>query len=183
MGSSGNKGIAYIGCKLTRFDAHGGVHNPSLIGTDIKMIRLNGTGTFRIEDSTYYGKLLVSLREDYGGSWRGDIILKNLTIETYGENAILFNNRWYNHNFGFRIYMPENIIIDNLSQKSTDTVHIFEETFLKQLENAWKDEVNGKPNINKIVPPKKIIIRNNTQGLKFIKPDGEFFKNTEIIEE
>ena len=184
MGSSGNKGISYIGSKLTRFDAHGGVHNPSLIDSHIKMIRLNGTGTFLIENSTYYGKLLVSLREDYGGSWRGDVILNNLTMETYGEEAILFYNRWFNHDFGFKIYMPENIVIDNLKLSGdVNTVHIFEPILLKQLEKACLDEVDGKPNINKIVPPKKIIIRNNTQGLNFIKPDGDFFKNTEIIEE
>ena len=45
------------------------------------------------------------------------------------------------------------------------------------------DEIDGVPNINKTTPPKKIIIRNNKQGLEFIKPEGEFFKNTEIIEE
>ncbi len=184
MGSSGNKGIAYIGSKLTRFDAHGGVHNPSLIDSHIKMIRLNGTGTFLIENSTYYGKLLVSLREDYGGSWRGDVVLKNLTMETYGEEAILFYNRWYNHDFGFKIYMPENIVIDNLKLSGdVNKVNIFDPILLKQLEKACKDEIDGKPNINKIVPPKKIIIRNNTQGLEFVKPEGEFFENTEIIEE
>ena len=104
-------------------------------------------------------------------------------METYGEDAILFYNRWYNHDFGFKIYMPETIIIDNLKLKSAKKVNIFEPILLKQLEKAILDEVDGKPNINKIVPPKKIIIRNNTQGLEFIKPEGEFFKDTEIIEE
>lgn len=183
MGSSGNKGIAYIDSDLTRFDAHGGVYNPSLIRTNIKYIRLNGAGTFLIEDSKIYNKLIVSLREDYGGSWHGDVVLKNVTMETYGSVATLFSNRWYNHYFGFPIFMPDNIIIDNLRLTNADTVHIFDPKFIEQLEYASKDEIDGKPNLNKVVPPKKIIIKNNTQGLKFIKPNTEFFKNTEIVEE
>ena len=183
MGSSGNKGIAYIDSDLTRFDAHGGVYNPSLIRTNIKHIRLNGAGTFLIEDCKTYNKLLVSLREDYGGSWHGDIVFKNVTMETFGSEATLFSNRWYNHYFGFPIFMPDTIIIDNLRLESSDTVYIFDPKFVEQLENAGKDEIDGKKNLNKVVPPKKIIIRNNSQGLKFITPNTEFFKNTQIVEE
>ena len=79
--------------------------------------------------------------------------------------------------------MPETIIIDNLKLTTDNKVHIFGTAIVEQLEAACKDEVDGKPNVNKTVPPKKIIIRNNTQGLEFIKPTGEFFKNTEIVEE
>jgi hypothetical protein len=32
-----------------------------------------------------------------------------------------------------------------------------------------------------MIPPKKIIIRNNKAGLKFILPESDFFKDTEII--
>ena len=47
------------------------------------------------------------------------------------------------------------------------------------------DDVSQKTKdvTRRVVTPKKIIIRNNTQGLEFIKPTGEFFKNTEIVEE
>ncbi|MBR5140314.1 MAG: hypothetical protein IKV16_04585, partial [Clostridia bacterium] len=183
MGSSGNKSISFINSNLTRFDAHGGVHNVNLIGSNIRMIRTNGTGTFTIEDCKMYNKLLVGLREDYGGSWDGDVIIKNVTMETGGEDAILFSNTWYNHYFGYPTYMPKNIIIDNLSLTEGDTIQIFSQKLVEQLENACKDEIDGKPNLNKTVPPEKIIIRNNKAGIKFIKPEGEYFKNTVIIEE
>ena len=102
-------------------------------------------------------------------------------MDPAGNAAVLMSNTWYNHYFGYPTFMPENVIIDNFRLTEGDTVNIFNEGLIKQLELACKDEVNGKPNVNKTVPPKRIIIRNNTQGLKFIKPEGEFFKDTEFI--
>jgi len=104
-------------------------------------------------------------------------------MDTGGSEAYLITNTWYNHDFGYPTYLPETVIIDNLQLTTENKVHIFSPSFVKQLEAVCGDEVDGKPNVNKTVPPKKIIIRNNTQGLEFIKPEGEFFKNTEIVEE
>lgn len=183
MGSSGNKSVSFVDSKLTRFDAHADIHNVNIIGSEIRMLRINGTGTFRMENSKMYNKVLVSLREDYGGTWRGNFIIKNVTMDTGGVDATLVTNTWYNHDFGYPTYLPETIVIDNLQLTSNNKVYIFSPTIVEQLNKACADEVDGKPNVNKTVPPKKIIIRNNTQGLEFIKPTGEFFKNTEIVEE
>ena len=183
MGSSGNKNVQFIDSKLTRFDAHNGVHNVKLSGSEIKHIRTNGSGDFIVENCKIYNRLLVGLREDYGGSLRGDIMIKNVVMEPGDAYPILISNTWYNHYFGYPTFMPETIVIDNFQLTKGNEVHIFSPSLVSQLDNAWRDEVDGKPNVNKTVPPKKIIIRNNTQGLKFIKPEGEYFKNTEIIEE
>ena len=183
MGSSGNKSVSFVGSKLTRFDAHADIHNVNIIDSEIRMLRINGTGTFRMENSKIYNKLLVSLREDYGGTWRGNFIIKNVTMETSGADAILVANTWYNHDFGYPTYLPESIVIDNLRLTTDNKVHIFSPAIVEQLNKSCADEIDGKPNVNKTVPPKKIIIKNNTQGLEFIKPEGEFFKNTEIVEE
>ena len=185
MGSSGNKSISFVNSKLTRFDAHGGVHNVNLINSDLRMIRTNGTGSFVMENCVMHqNRLLIGLREDYGGSWDGDVILKNVTMTSETEEVILFSNTWYNHYFGYPIYLPETIVIDNLQTTGgAKKVHIFSEKFVEQLENAVKDEIDGKPNLNKTVPPKKIIIRNNSANLEFVIPKTEFFKNTEFIQE
>ena len=59
MGSSGNKNVQFINSKLTRFDAHNGVHNVRLIGSDIRMVRTNGSGDFVMEDCKMYNRLLI----------------------------------------------------------------------------------------------------------------------------
>ena len=77
--------------------------------------------------------------------------------------------------------MPETIIIDNFSITEGDTISLITAPFIEQSKNIVLDEVDGKPNINKMIPPRRIIIRNNKSGLKYLLPDSEFFKNTEII--
>jgi hypothetical protein len=134
-----------------------------------------------MDNCKMYNRLLIGLREDYGGSLRGNIVIKDVTLDPQGASPILIANTWYNHDFGYLTFMPETIIIDNFVLTSGDTVDIFSPSLVNQLENACKDEIDGKPNVNKTVPPKKVIIRNNKAGINFVIPKTEYFKNTEFI--
>ena len=71
--------------------------------------------------------------------------------------------------------------MDNLKITNGNTINIFTQNFVEQSKYILDDEVDGKPNVNKMEPPKKIVIKNNKDGIKFIKPESEFFKNTEFI--
>ncbi len=181
MGSSGNKNFSFIGCRLSRFDAHLGVHNVKLINSEMKAIQTNGTGDLIVENCKLYSSLLIALREDYGGSLRGNVLIKDVTLEPQGKPPALIATVWFNHDFGYPTYLPETIIIDNFRLTSGDTVDIFGPSLVSQLDNALKDEIDGNPNVNKTVPPKKVIIRNNKSGIKFVIPETEYFKNTEFI--
>ena len=75
------------------------------------------------------------------------------------------------------------MIIDGLKLTKKEDVNIFTKRFVTQSANIVLDEIDGKPNINKMQPPKRIIIRNNKDGYNFIKPDSPFFENTEYIVE
>ena len=77
--------------------------------------------------------------------------------------------------------MPENIIVDNLKITNGKTINMFTAKFVEQSNYILCDEVDGKPNANKMVPPKKIVIKNNRDGINFVKPETDFFKNTEFI--
>ena len=115
MGSSYCKNVTFMDCKLTRFDAHNGIHNAFIINTEIKMIRVNGTGNFVMENCIMHSNNLVGLREDYGGYWDGNIILKNNTMITSNSSITLLTNTWYNHYFGYPARYASNIIIDGLT--------------------------------------------------------------------
>ena len=136
-----------------------------------------------IENSHLYNNLLVIFRPDYGSTWRGDVIVKNVTIHNTSESVNLFNARWVNHDFGYPTYLPENIVIDGLKITNGNTVTVFTEKFIAQSEMAGSDEVDGKINVNKMTPPKTITIKNNESNINFIKPQSKFFENTKIIEE
>lgn len=117
MGSSGNKNVTFLNSRLTRMDAHGGIHNVYIIGSELTMIRVDGTGIFYMENSIVHGSsTYVSLREDYGGFWHGNVILKDCKTTVGTTN--LFTNTWYNHYFGYPTAYPTNILIDNFQAGS-----------------------------------------------------------------
>ena len=202
MGSSGNKNVTFLNSKLTRFDAHNGVHNVYIIGSTIKMIRVDGTGTFLMQDSIHYTKSFFGLREDYGGFWHGNVILKNNKIYSGSNTVDMFNNTWYNHYFGYPTAYPTNIIIDGLEIYNSDgsakrenpTVNIFSSGILTGATKIMQDYLpvsntyyaDGTPvmvaNVNQTPPPERVIIR-NCEGITWVAPsvsDYPYFRNTII---
>lgn len=180
MGSNYCKNLVYEDSVLSRFDAHAGVYNAKIINSTVACFRIIGGGEIRVENSHLYGNLLIGIREDYGSTWHGDVIIKDVTLHNTSEANLIYGY-WYNHYFGYPTYMPENIIVDNLKITSGNTINIFTQKFVEQSKYILDDEVDGKPNVNKMAPPKKIVIKNNKDGINFVKPESEFFKNTEFI--
>ena len=182
MGSSYCKNLAYEGCVLSRFDAHAGVYNARIVDSKVVHFRIIGGGDMLIENTEIFNNTIAAMREDYGSTWKGDITIKNVTVHNSGEANLLYG-LWYNHDFGYPTYVPETVVIDGLKLTNKADVNIFTKKFVEQSEYAQLDEIDGKPNVNKMTPPKKIVIRNNTEGYNFIKPESSFFKTTEFIEE
>ena len=180
MGSSYCKNLVYQDSILSRFDAHAGVYNAKIINSTVACFRIIGGGEIRVENSHVYGNLLIGIREDYGSTWHGDVIIKDVTLHNSAAPNLIYG-LWANHDFGYQTYMPENIIVDNFSITNGDTINMFTAKFVEQSEHILDDEVDGKPNVNKMVPPKKIVVRNNKSGLNYIVPNTKFFENTEIV--
>ena len=182
MGSSYSKNLAYENSILSRFDAHAGVYNARIVNSTLASFRIIGGGDITIENCHIYTDTMIGLREDYGSTWNGRILVKDVTLHNPGKANLIYG-LWYNHNFGYPTYIPYEIVIDGLTLTNPCAVNIFTERFVEQSKNAVKDEVNGEPNENKMQPPKRIVIKNNKNGYNFIKPDSEFFANTEFIVE
>ena len=125
MGSNYCKNITYDSCRLTRLDAHAGVYNATVKNSEIIYIRLTGGGEFLIEDSTVYGNEIVSLRDDFGCTWRGNATIRNCELKNNGV-VNLFHARFYeHHNFGYQAYYPANIVIDNLKLQEPSDIYIY----------------------------------------------------------
>jgi len=121
MSSNSSKNLSYDNCTLSRFDAHMGVVNASIRNSTLGHAGINaiGFGTLTVENSTIYGRCLVNLREDYGSTWQGEFIFRNCvfvpTRSKEDHNDILFGGYYSGqHDFGYKCYMPERIIIENL---------------------------------------------------------------------
>ena len=205
MGSSGNKNVTFLNSKLTRFDAHNGIHNASIINSEIKMIRVDGTGTFLMENSIQHSNTFFGLREDYGGFWHGNIILKNNVIVTGNSNINIFTNTWYNHYFGYPTAYATNIVIDGLTIYKdevggtlfTGSANLFGSGILSGATNIMQDYLPVKdaeglemyysdgtpvlvPNKNQTPPPERVVIRNVTTFTMVIPSAAQYpwFENT-----
>ena len=115
------KNILLEDCTLSRMDTHQGVSGTYTIRRcTLGHAGLNaiGRGVLTIEDSTLKGRSLLSLRNDYGSTWEGVVVIRNCRwvpgcgrpVQPYLLNA----NNDGQHNFGYACYMPREITIDGL---------------------------------------------------------------------
>lgn len=120
MGSNYSKNLKLDSCVFSRFDAHMGVANATIMNSTLGHQGINaiGTGTFLVENSTINGRTLINLRSDYGSTWQGEFIIRNCIFVPAGGRSVtasLFGGSYSGqHDFGYTCYMPEKIIIENL---------------------------------------------------------------------
>jgi len=120
------KNMEYIGCTLSRFDAHQGLYNGKIVDSTVNALSLIGAGTLIFENSRWFtrglGKTATSanalfyLRNDYASTWEGTLITRNSEIHTVlnGErNVFLCCHTYTNWDFGYQAHFPS-IVIENL---------------------------------------------------------------------
>lgn len=193
------KNVTYDSCRLTRFDAHEGIVNGKIINSEIAALRLTGGGNMHIEGTKFYNFMssLVSLREDYGSTWRGTITIKNCEVLDTGKNSKLKNivhSASSNHWFGYPTYFP-NIVIDNLKienpqkeinlacdyKSNPNSPYYYRGVSDPAISVSGGICTDGKINENVYTPPKFIKVINNEQnGYKITLIDCNFFKDTQI---
>jgi len=117
MTSNYSKDFKIYNSKLNRVDAHCGLHNLICRDTDIYKngFTLIGSGDLIIENvnvinSTYF----INLREDYGSTWDGELIIKNCKLKSTSSypKIIEFRNTGES-DFGYTTRMFKNIEIEN----------------------------------------------------------------------
>lgn len=123
MGTNYCRNITLDNCKFNTFDAHCGVYNASVINSTVAYISLIGQGTFTLAGTTVYAtrvdtseSRVIELRPDYGSSFNGTLIVKDVTIK-YMHNSrdvVLMYATWSDTYRGFKTSLPSKIYIDNV---------------------------------------------------------------------
>ena len=109
------KNLVYDGCAFSRFDAHQGVLNATVINSVLGHhgIKLIGNGTALIENTTVLSDSFIDLRSDYGSTWNGELIIRNCKFYPTGiASHIIKAENSEDHNFGYTCYLPTTIEID-----------------------------------------------------------------------
>ena len=164
MASNYCKNFYLDGCEMNRFDAHqgfwGGVLKNCTFGFDIN---LTGGGDLYVENVTKLsGDNFFSLRGDYGSSFEGRIFMKNcrhMGIATYNtsfgwglpqhniQTLNLLSMRYvgsgelfYNWDFGYELFLPIELSIDNFSCDADCPVYIYSSENNERFVNPYKHQ-------------------------------------------
>lgn len=150
------KNLVYDGCAFSRFDAHQGVLNATVINSVLGHhgIKLIGSGTALIENTTVLSDSFIDLRADYGSTWNGDLIIRNCKFYPTGVSSHIINaENSEDHDFGYTCYMPQKIEIDGLYVHRLGTNYLF----TKVNKEHKKDSYNAE---YPVVPPQEITVKN-----------------------
>ena len=150
------KNLVYDGCSLSRFDAHQGVLNATVKNSVLGHhgIKLIGSGTALIENTTVLAESLVDFREDYGSTWNGDLIIRNCKFYPTEISLKIINAvNTEDHDFGYTCYLPERIEIDGLYVNRPGISYLFNMVNSKHLYDGYDAEYP-------VVPPEEIIVNN-----------------------
>lgn len=150
------KNLVYDGCAFSRFDAHQGVLNATVINSVLGHhgIKLIGSGTALIENTTVLSDSFIDLRSDYGSTWNGDLIIRNCKFYPTGVSLhIIKAENSEDHNFGYTCYLPQKIEIDGFYVHRMGINYLFSVVNSKHLLDSYKAEYP-------VVPPQEIKVEN-----------------------
>ena len=194
------KNMEYIGSTLSRFDAHQGLLNGKIIDTTINFISLTGKGKMIVEnvdwksvDKGEVNNTFVFLRGDYGSTWEGDVIAKNIRITAAEPEAFsLVHHSYGNFEYGYICHVPsldfDSIVINGKEDGATVPVMTENKSVLRDpalhLSKAtctYFEDGEGNltlDNHNPVAPPEYFKIKNS--NYRFVISDSDFFKNTDL---
>jgi len=129
------KNLSMERCRISRFDAHMGVENVTLKDCTFGHMgmRCVGFGRLLMENCEVHYNSFILLREDYGSSWDGDIVIKDCVHKPYfgtPEIPLIDGANNGDHDFGYTCTLPRsveihNLLIDDIGCEATDPVYLF----------------------------------------------------------
>ncbi len=197
MGSNFCKNITLKNCTFSRFDAHQGVANVTILDSTLGHQCLNaiGSGLLRVENSTLYGKSLINLRTDYGSTWHGDVLIRDCTWIPNRGNALTDKyaiiGGSYNgfHDFGYPCYMPTNITIDGLHVKDWNStasfpgIYLFDNITPANTSEAYEKQISEEGFPYHITEKVTISGFTSDSGKRWnVSPNPYMFRNVEIVD-
>lgn len=206
MGTNYCKNLSFDNVEFNTFDCHHGCYNVTIQNSRLVYVSAIGEGTLRIENCEFYvcsHGCVVWLRSDYGSTWYGDLIMRDVTVKHSERNSsiILVNSWWEDHWFGYQTKLPTTITLDGVRLIKYEPKIDEDGKRAEQVVGDWLDEVSffhpqtysfcdvdisrhrndgGYAERNPYQAPDKLILsRVNIDKIKF--PNTPMFKNTTVV--
>ena len=132
FGSNFCKQIVFDDCIISRTDAHCGVRDYTIRNSVIGWQGTNtiGFGEMLLENTTCYCDHMIGFRYDYGCTWHGNLTIRNVTWvphpgRTFAPTMLYAYNDGM-HDFGYPVYLPTNILIENVTVVDTNVPRDYE---------------------------------------------------------
>ena len=123
------KNFVYDRCVFSGYDIHTAAVNGAVKNSVIGYVGITvvGYGTFLMEDTTFFNSKLFRLRNDFGASWEGDLIIRNCTVTPMNDATVYVVSgvNEGNHDYGYTCYLPKNITIDGLNVNTLKDIAVF----------------------------------------------------------
>lgn len=187
--SNNSKNISFDNIEFSRFDAHMGATNVTIKNSKLGQqgLRATGFGLLLIENTSIYADRFVSLREDYGSTWNGDIIIRNCSF--LPRNGMPISSLYLidgsnkgQHDFGYPCFMPTKITIDGLTVDDTNMSSSYK-SGVPYIFGTFNPNYTGNEpypyTVTKTVEIKNLIFKS---GKKYsVSPNANMFKSTKIV--
>ncbi len=150
------KNLVYDGCALSRFDAHQGVLNATVKNSVLGHhgIKLIGSGTALVENTTVLSDCFIALRSDYGSTWNGELIIRNCKFYPTGISShIIDAENSEDHDFGYTCYLPRRVEIDGFYVHRIGNNYLFTKVNPKHNSDSYNAAYP-------VVPPQEITVKN-----------------------
>ena len=129
------KNLSMERCRISRFDAHMGVENVTLKDCVFGHmgVRCVGFGRMYMEGCEVHYNSFILLRDDYGASWDGEMVVKDCIHRPYfgsPDMTVIDGANNGDHNFGYTCRLPQsiqlhNLLIDDIWVEATYPVYLF----------------------------------------------------------
>ena len=149
--------VKFNQCTLNRIDSHMGMYNLTVENCNIGYwgLRLIGQGDINVIDSQVTSPQFISLREDYGSTWNGNVNIINSKYKYVGTAAprmfsigVSLDDDGSLHDFGYECKFPnvniENLTIDNENDNKYNYVWIIPNSTSgceKLLDSYWPENI------------------------------------------
>ena len=105
---------------ISRFDAHMGVANVTLTRCTFGYMGVQavGFGTMLIKNCEMHRNTFVWLRDDYGSTWDGEIIIRDCILKPVRDThslTLISGTNSGTHDFGYICYLPRRVRIEHLT--------------------------------------------------------------------